>query len=295
MYCSKYSMKMKSVLFGFHSWIADFKTEFCVIYLSKMKNYAAIALMLISGFIYSCGEVRLPEIKSAETSNKVDSFHYESATLKIQWIAHHTYLYTCYLETQSFGKVDCNGIIYINDKEAVVLDAPTTDAVSLELIHVIEQELGAKVTAVIVNHFHQDCIGGLKAFHDLNIPSHAHNSTIAILVEKGKDKDYIPKLGFESADTLWLGKEMVTSAYMGKGHTADNIVNYMPASEVLFGGCLVKSLHANKGNLEDADTLAWSATIQKVKENFTKVKWVIPGHGAYGDTSLLNYTRDLFQ
>ena len=63
---------------------------------------------------------------------------------------------------------------------------------------------------------------------------------------------------------------------------------------MLFGGCLIKELEASKGYLGDAYVPQWSETVQRVKEAYPDVKIVIPGHGAYGDTALLNYTIKLF-
>jgi metallo-beta-lactamase class B len=72
-------------------------------------------------------------------------------------------------------------------------------------------------------------------------------------------------------------------------------VAYFPSEQVLFGGCLIKELNATKGYLGDANVLAWSATVKQVQANFPDVKHVVPGHGAAGDSRLLDYTHKLFE
>lgn len=83
--------------------------------------------------------------------------------------------------------------------------------------------------------------------------------------------------------------------YFGEAHTRDNIVAWIPSEKILFGGCLVKTLGSNKGNVADANEKEWSHTVAKVKDAFPKAKLVVPGHGKTGDTSVLGYTIRLFQ
>jgi metallo-beta-lactamase class B len=63
----------------------------------------------------------------------------------------------------------------------------------------------------------------------------------------------------------------------------------------MFGGCLIKELGAGKGYLGDANVVAWSSTVEKVKKAYPNVKVVVPGHGAYGNIKLLDYTINLFK
>lgn len=105
----------------------------------------------------------------------------------------------------------------------------------------------------------------------------------------------IPKIGFKDQLNIQVGNEEAICSFLGAGHTKDNIVVFIPSQNLLFGGCLVKELNATKGNLEDADIIAWSSTIQKVRSSFPTAKIIVPGHGKYGDKSLLDYTEQLFK
>ena len=86
---------------------------------------------------------------------------YTSETLKIIPISENSYLHISYLNTNNFGKVACNGMLYIKNKEAIVFDTPTNSEVSKELLNWVTKTKNAKVKAVVINHFHVDCLGCL--------------------------------------------------------------------------------------------------------------------------------------
>ncbi|SHG25907.1 subclass B1 metallo-beta-lactamase [Flagellimonas flava] len=215
-----------------------------------------------------------------------------SETLVIEKLSANTYVHISYLQTDSFGNVACNGLIYKNGNEVIVFDTPTTDAASEELLTWISSELKAKVVAIVPTHSHDDCLGGLVAFHEAGIPSIANSLTKEFAL---KNEMTVPQKGFQHQTNIRVGNESVSCIFVGPGHTLDNIIGYIPAEEVLFGGCLLKSLGAGKGYLGEADVPQWPITVNKVKTKFPNLKWVVPGHGKSGKTDLLDYTITLFQ
>ena len=103
---------------------------------------------------------------------------YETETLKIKQLTPHTYQHITYLQTESFGKVACNGLIVANNGEAIIFDTPNTELESEELIQWVQSQLDCQIKGIVATHFHTDCLGGLKAFHNRNIPSYAYTKTI---------------------------------------------------------------------------------------------------------------------
>jgi len=215
--------------------------------------------------------------------------NYTSETLKIERVSGNVFQHTSYLKSKSHGLVPCNGMIYFNENEAIVFDTPINRDVAEELINWIGN---MKIKAIFVTHFHVDCLGGLKAFHDKNVKSYATYQTIELAKED--NRVILPQNGFENQYEFKIGNEVVVAKYFGEGHTKDNIVGYVSSEKVLFGGCLVKALKAPKGNLADANLADWSKTIEKIKIEFPEIETVIPGHGKNGGTELLDYTIDLF-
>lgn len=104
----------------------------------------------------------------------------------------------------------------------------------------------------------------------------------------------VPQNTFIEKYELEIGDKKVICQYFGEAHTKDNIVVWIPDEEILFGGCMVKSINSSKGNLADANVNEWSKVVGKVKNKFTSARLVIPGHGSYGGLELLDYTIKLF-
>ncbi len=217
---------------------------------------------------------------------------YSSDTLKVYRVSDHVYVHLSYLETESFGKVECNGAIFFDNGEAVILDTPAGREDSEELIRWVTDSLGCTIKAVVPTHFHKDCLGGLQEFHRKDIPSYAENATTTLAASHGFP---VPQHGFDQSQTLRAGTLEIELSCRGAGHTTDNITAYLSGDHVLFGGCLIKASGASKGNLEDADVAAWPETVERIKSAYPEVKIVIPGHGDTGGKELLDYTEILFR
>ncbi len=216
---------------------------------------------------------------------------YKSANLEIIRLSDRVFQHISYLNTQDFGKVSCNGMIVVDDHEALVFDTPAEDQATLELINWIKTNLSSKVKAVVATHFHADCLGGLNTFHAAGIPSYAQVQTLQF----AKQNHFpVPQHGFKTSQVFSAGGMSVQVGYFGGGHTRDNVIAYVPSEQIMFGGCLVKEIGAGKGNLEDADESAWPLTVQKIKAKYPAAKLIIPGHGKMGGTELLDYTSSLF-
>ena len=217
---------------------------------------------------------------------------YHSDNLIVVQVAENSFVHTSNLQTNDFGNVPCNGIIVRDNNESIVFDTPTNDKSADELIKFVKEKLYCKINAIVPTHFHDDCLGGLAAFHKLKISSFGNFSTI----ELAKANNTIaPQTGFIDSLKLNLGNAYVDVKYFGQGHTKDNVVGYFPKDSILFGGCLIKELQASKGYLGDANVGEWSNTVEKVKQQYPKVKIVIPGHGEIGGKELLDYTIQLFK
>lgn len=217
---------------------------------------------------------------------------YQSADLIITQISDNAFEHTSFLQTQDFGNVPCNGLIVRHGKEAVIFDTPTTDKSSEELIAWLHERYQLNITAIVPTHFHNDCLAGLQAFHHQKIPSYA----LAKTIDLAKANNYpVPQNSFTDSLRLPVGSQHVVARFWGEGHTADNIIAYFPAEDVMFGGCLIKEVNATKGYLGDANLAEWSRTVERIRQHYPHVRMVVPGHGQYGDNELLDYTIQLFR
>ncbi|WP_299209461.1 subclass B1 metallo-beta-lactamase [uncultured Dokdonia sp.] len=210
--------------------------------------------------------------------------------LEIVKLSENKYQHISYLKLKQSDFYPCNGYVYISNGEAIIFDSPVDEVSASQLIKFLQKELNVKIVGVVVNHSHTDAAGGLKAFAKANIPSYASSKTAQILAKDSKVITY----PFETKQEIKVGNTTVENTYFGPAHTQDNIVSYIQEEHILYGGCMIKSLHASQGNIKDADTQVWSKTVKKVKEAYPEVQTIIPGHGGKGDISLLDYTIELF-
>ncbi|WP_394700380.1 subclass B1 metallo-beta-lactamase [uncultured Bacteroides sp.] len=213
--------------------------------------------------------------------------------MEVTKLSDKAYFYVSYDDMGSFGVVPCNGLILVNGGEAALLDTPATDERTAILVDWIKNTLHAKLTKFIPNHWHSDCMGGLSYLQKIGVESYANQMTIDIAREK---KLPVPDHGFIDSLTVKLGDMDLCCYYPGGGHAADNIVVWIPSEKILFGGCMVKDVHAKGlGNLSDAVLDEWPATIGKVIKKYPDARVVIPGHGDMGGKELLLHTQELLQ
>jgi metallo-beta-lactamase class B len=247
-------------------------------------------------FIYIMALLSLCSACQSTEDKKTKSFQakqvFKTDKLSINQIAPNAYQHISYKHTDEWGDVPCNGLVVCNNKESFVFDTPTDDSSALLLINWIQDSLHCNIKGVLPTHFHDDCLGGLNAFHNKGITSYGYYKTADLAKE---NKFAVPQITFQDSLVLKIGNEYISAKHFGEGHTKDNVVGYFPSEQVLFGGCLIKELDASKGYLGDANEAAWSNTVRLVKQSFPKVQVVVPGHGECGDKALLDYTIDLFK
>ena len=266
-----------------------------------MRKFLFLPLPIITFVLISCKESGSQNDQNKEkasteksTEHPIDSSTvYETENLIIKKLSNHIYEHISYLNTDDFGRVDCNGMLVVNDNQGVIFDTPTDDQSALELINYVTNDLKCEIMAVVPTHFHEDCIGGIKVFEKHNIQTYASEQTMELLKKNGQRLSRPVKM-FNDSLTLKIGNEILYVEYFGEGHTKDNVIGYFPEDHAIFGGCLVKTLGASKGYLGDANTEEWSKTVKKIKLKYPKTKIVIPGHGSWGGAELFDYTITLF-
>lgn len=189
-----------------------------------MKYFRFSVLVTLLVFFVGCSNHIESNMHAIELSDDVEVFQLGEGV----WV--HT-----------TGRYPANGIIIVSGGNSLMLDLAWTDEQAGILFDWVEKEHKATVKAVVVTHSHRDCAGGLGEAHKRGADSWAYIGTIEKL-EKGKSA--VAKNGFAKTKRLECGDIIVELAYLGGGHTTDNIVAWLPREKILFGGCLVKSLDA---------------------------------------------------
>ncbi|MCW3785751.1 subclass B1 metallo-beta-lactamase [Plebeiibacterium sediminum] len=203
------------------------------------------------------------------------------------------FVHISWSDSEQYGKFPSNGLIIAQDGKAIMVDTPMDNDKTEDLYQYLKDKMNIEVTLLIPGHFHNDCMGGITFLHSKGVNSIANLMTIQKSIELGLEA---PKESFEKQRGIDFYGEPIECNYWGGGHSFDNITVWLPDRKILFGGCLIKNESSNSlGNLADAVVEEWDDTVEKIKSSYTDVDYIIPGHGMYGDSKLLDHTIALVQ
>jgi cyclase len=94
-----------------------------------------------------------------------------------------------------------------------------------------------------------------------------------------------PNVTLKTEMTLFRGDREIQIRYLGRGHTAGDVVVYLPRERAVITGDLLTS---STSNMSDSYPLEWAATLEELKK--LDFDTVIPGHGeAFTDKAKIDY------
>ena len=153
---------------------------------------------------------------------------------------------------------DPNTGVIVGDDSVMVIDAQATPAMAGKVIEHIRQVTDKPVRHVVLSHYHAVRVLGASAYGASEII--ASDLCRAMIVERGQedwDSEFarFPRL-FQAAETipgltwptqtfsdhltLYLGRRRVDLMWLGRGHTAGDIVAWVPDAGVMYSGDLVE-------------------------------------------------------
>jgi metallo-beta-lactamase class B len=146
-----------------------------------------------------------------------------------------------------------------------------------------------KVRRVLVTHAHEDRVAGLNML-GADVETFGLERTQFEARAHGRPA---PKRTIAAQGELVEDDARVLYFFPGAAHAPDNLVVYVPAQQVLFGGCMVRALDSGLGPLDEADLKSWQLAIERVTARFPDATLIVPGHGEPGGRELLAHTRAL--
>jgi metallo-beta-lactamase class B len=216
---------------------------------------------------------------------------YISKDIELIKLSENAYVHVTYASLPNFGRFSSNGLIYIYGNEAFLFDSPVTDSLTMSLVTWLKDSMNLRIVGFVPNHWHEDCMGGLKCLQSQKIDSYANQMTIDIAKTKNLP---VPAHGFQDSLQLQLGDRLIKCYYFGAAHSLDNIVVWIPSEKILFAGCMIKSINSKDlGNVVDGDLVTYPKTIDTLIERFPMAMIVIPGHGQHGGFELIEHTKEL--
>ncbi len=193
---------------------------------------------------------------------------------------------------------DPNSGVVSGEDGVLVFDAQATPRQARRVIERIREVTDKPIRHVVLSHYHAVRVLGASAYGAGEIL--ASKGTRHLIEERGQadfesevgrfprlfeDVDSVPGLtwpsmAFEKALTVWLGDRRVELLHLGRGHTAGDIVAWMPEEKVCFAGDLVE--YGATPYTGDAHLRDWPATLDRLAA--LGAEKLVPGRGAAPDT-----------
>jgi glyoxylase-like metal-dependent hydrolase (beta-lactamase superfamily II) len=190
---------------------------------------------------------------------------------------------------------DPNTGVIVGDDGCIVIDTQATPAMAQDVIARIRGVTDKPIRYLVLSHYHAVRVFGASAYEGAAIV--ASDATRGLIVERGEaDKAsemgrfprlfqgaesvppglVWPHITFPTEMTLWLGKREVKLAHIGRGHTAGDIIAFVPDAKVVFSGDLVE--YHSACYCGDAHLADWPATLDRLAGLGAAA--LVPGRGA---------------
>ncbi len=188
---------------------------------------------------------------------------------------------------------DPNSGVVVGEDSVLVFDAQATPKQARRVIERVRAVTDKPVKHLVLSHYHAVRVLGASAYRASEII--ASEGTRALIAERGEadfksevgrfprlfeDVESIPgltlsTLTFHDRLSLHLGRRRVDLLFLGRGHTAGDIVLWLPEERVLFAGDLVE--YGATPYAGDAHLREWPETLARLQE--LKPAKLLPGRG----------------
>lgn len=188
---------------------------------------------------------------------------------------------------------DPNSGVIIGDDSVMVIEAQATPRLANQVIERIRGVTDKPIKHLVLTHYHAVRVLGASAYSASEILM--SETARAMVAERGQedwDSEFgrFPRLfeGHESIPGLtwptqtfrgrmsvFLGSRRVDLMQLGRGHTAGDIVAYVPDQNVMFTGDLVE--YRSACYCGDAHLVEWPSTLKNIKA--FELDAIAPGRG----------------
>ena len=188
---------------------------------------------------------------------------------------------------------DPNSGIIVGDDSVMVIDAQATPSLARQVIQKVRSVTDKPISHLVLSHYHAVRVLGAAEYKAGNIIM--SSKARSMVVERGQEDwdsefDRFPRLfkgheeipgltwpttTFDKKMSLFLGKRRVDLYFLGRAHTAGDIVIHVPDSNVLFTGDIVE--YKSACYCGDAHLQEWPKTLGKIAK-FQAVS-LVPGRG----------------
>ena len=203
---------------------------------------------------------------------------------------------------------DPNTGVVIGEDSVMIIDAQATPRLASKVVEKIRTVTDKQISHVVLSHYHAVRVLGASAYDAEQIIM--SEKARSMVVERGQEDwdsefERFPRLfqGHESIPgltwptttfndrmTIYLGRRRVDLMFLGRAHTAGDIVAYVPDANVMFTGDIVEyksACYCGDGHFHD-----WPGTLEAIRR--WDVDAIAPGRGdALVGKTMVNEAIDL--
>lgn len=191
-----------------------------------------------------------------------------------------------------------NGFFVVTDDGVVAVDPISTEAAARYAEEIRRVAPGRGLAAVVYSHDHADHATGANVLREAlgrGAPIIAHASAAAKVVAAGDSTLPPPDVTFTDRLSLHFGGRQIELHFLGKSHSDNMVVTYLPAERLAFAVDFVSNDRVGYRDLPDYHFPDFFAALERLQAlEFDRVAF---GHGAPGDRASIErqigYYRDL--
>ncbi|GAB3232394.1 BcII family subclass B1 metallo-beta-lactamase [Hymenobacter seoulensis] len=216
--------------------------------------------------------------------------------IRVRPVAPNVFVHTSYGRYPGkAGLTASNGLVVRTAQGVVLIDTAWDPEQTEQLLRWVTDSLHERVRLAVITHAHDDRTGGLAVLQAHRIKVYSTPLTAQRYLAK-HPQQAAPTPALKRYTLIRAGRTRVELFFPGAGHSADNMVAWLPKQKLLFGGELVREQAAtNLGPLEDANLKQWPLALRTLATRYPKARIVIPGHGQWGNPELLVHTHTLLR
>jgi glyoxylase-like metal-dependent hydrolase (beta-lactamase superfamily II) len=203
---------------------------------------------------------------------------------------------------------DQNITAVVDRGDALVVDTRSTYRQAREILDDLRAIGSPRVAAVVNTHGHYDHAFGNRLFRPA--PIWGHRLAAVMLGPLGRQREAaigdLPRLAGELAEVeldppdrlfaqraqVVVGERPVDLAFLGRGHTDNDIVVTVEGADVLCAGDLIEN--GATPYFGDGYPLDWPATVEALLARTTERTVVVPGHGPHAGRAFVEQSmRDV--
>lgn len=199
-----------------------------------------------------------------------------------------------------------NAGFIVSEEGALVIDSLMTPALATRLLSEIRRVTKAPIRYLVDTHYHGDHVFGNQYF--VPAPIIGHSNCRRELIEKfdanmnryttgrpelipelAQIRMTLPDVTFEERMDIRLGDREINLIYLGRAHSAGDILLHLPQDGVLYAGDI--AFHRILPAFPDGHITKWLAVMDQTRD--LDFETIVPGHGPVGTKADFDEAREL--